>query len=455
MEKFWKQLEEFAAYCFNKSHAACYGMIAYWTAYLKAHYPNAFMAALMTSDADDIDRLAIEINECRHMGIEVLLPDVNESYAEFAVVPGKSQIRFGMSAIKNVGGGAVEEIIRARDEGGKFTDIMDFVTRVDTRKVNRKVWESLIKAGGFDSMGVTRGDMLYNLEGLLALGNKLHKEKETNQSDLFGGIDGAAPSVAPQFKFEKAPEQLKEHDMLLFERELLGLYLSRHPLDNFGDYLAENTLSLSEINSSMDGKNVTIGGVVVSIRSINTKNGSRMAFVKLEDKTSECELIVFPSVFERLNSVWQQDQVVIAKGKVNYKDRDGNVGQELKILVEQANIVSEEDAKAYQSTGKKPKPPKGSKPSAKPPTPPPLPPTVEEPSASPKLFVQLKDPKDSEKLIALKNAAVEYPGENELILVLGEDSAKTALRMPFKVSLQVELTDRLHEFFDPACVAVK
>lgn len=459
MEKFWKQLEEFAAYCFNKSHAACYGLIAYWTAYLKAHYPDAFMAALMTSDADDIDRLAIEITECRHMGIEVLLPDVNESYVEFGVVKGKNQIRFGMSAIKNVGVGAVEEIIRVREEGGPFNDIMDFLQRVDTRKVNRKVWESLIRSGGFDSLGETRGDLLFNLEGLLGLGSKIHKEKETNQSDLFGGLDSAAASVAPTYTFEKAPEQMAERDMLLSERELLGLYLSRHPLDNYGGYLEENTLAIAEINDSMDNKAVTIGGVVTAVRSITTKNGSKMAFVKIEDKSGECELIVFPGVYEKLNSVWQQDHVVIAKGKVNYKDRDGNMGQELKILVDQANLVSEEDAKAYQSTGKKPKPPKGTKPSSsdkKPSSLPPLgPPKSTPPPQAPKLFVHLKDPSDSEKLLALKKVASEHPGENELILVLGEDSQKTALRLPFKIELKEELTNKLHEFFEPQCVAVK
>jgi len=460
-EKFWGQLEEFANYCFNKSHAACYGLIAYWTAYLKAHYPDAFMAALMTSDADDIDRLAIEINECRHMGIEVLLPDVNESYVEFAIVKDKKQIRFGMSAIKNVGVGAVEEIIRAREDGGHFKDIMDFVQRVDTRKVNRKVWESLIKSGGFDSLGETRGNMLFNLEALLGLGSKIHKEKETNQADLFGGLDSAAPSVALQFKFETAPEQLQERDMLLFERELLGLYLSRHPLDGYGGYLEENAVPISDINTTMDNKAVTIGGVVTTIRSITTKNGARMAFVKIEDKSGECELIVFPGVYEKLNSVWQQDQVVIAKGKVNYKDRDGNMGQELKILVDQANQVLEEDAKAYQATGKKPKTPKGTTPIKKNDgTPPGLPP-LDQPKASlsspsvPKLFVHLKDPNDNERLLALKRVASEHPGETELILVLGEESAKTALRMPFKIAIKDELTKKLHEFFDPNCIAVK
>lgn len=458
-EKFWDQLEEFANYCFNKSHAACYGLIAYWTAYLKAHYPDAFMAALMTSDAADIDRLAIEINECRHMGLEVLSPDVNESYVEFGITKDKKQIRFGMNAVKNVGTGAVEEIIRAREEGGYFKDLMDFIQRVDTRKVNRKVWESLIKSGGFDSMGKTRGDLLFNLDAVLALGSKLHKDKETNQADLFGGLDSAAPSIAPKFTFETSPEQLTERQMLLSERELLGLYLSRHPLDGFGGFLEENTIAINEINSSMDNKAVTIGGVVTAVRSITTKSGSRMAFVKIEDKTGECELIVLPGVYEKLNSVWQQDHIVIAKGKVNYKDRDGTMGQELKVLVDQANLVSEEDAKMYQSKGKKPKLPKGSTPSKKNSTKPsglsPLDSRPTQSLATPKLFVHLKDPNDNERLLALKKVAIEFPGDQELILVLGEDSSQTALRMPFKIDLNGAITTELHKIFEPSCVAVK
>lgn len=454
MEKFWKQLEDFAAYCFNKSHAACYGLIAYWTAYLKAHYPDAFMAALMTSDADDIDRLAIEINECRHMGLDVLLPSVNESYVEFAVVPDKKQIRFGMSAIKNVGVGAVEEIVNERDDNGKFKSVMDFLERVDTRKVNRKTWESLIRAGAFEEFGQTRGDLLFNLDGLLALGSKIHKEKETNQADLFGGSDAAAQSVAPTFNFATAPEQMSEHDMLLGERELLGLYLSKHPLDGYGAYLEEHALPLEQINTSMDGKTVTIGGVVTAVRSITTKNGARMAFVKIEDKSAECELIVFPGVYEKLNAVWQQDQVVIAKGKVNYKDRDGNMGQELKILVDQANQVTEADAKAYQPKGKKPKPPKGTTPSkpSKPDLPPPPPPKVIDNYKERSLYVQIKDPSDAEKLKQLKEIATQYPGSTSLILVLGEDDAKTALKMPFTVDESGELQDRLGEALGEECI---
>src|SRR5690606_13083625 len=189
--KFWAQLEAFADYCFNKSHSACYGLIAYQTAYLKAHYPDAFMAALMTSDFDNIDRLAIEINECNHMGLKVLAPDVNESFIEFAVVPNQNQIRFGMSAIKNVGTAAVEEILRARQEK-TFASIEDFFERVNVRIVNRKALDSLIKTGAFDRFG-DRQMLLDNLELLLAYAGKIQKDKDSGQIDLFGNevIDDA------------------------------------------------------------------------------------------------------------------------------------------------------------------------------------------------------------------------------------------------------------------------
>ena len=229
-EKFWDQLEEFANYCFNKSHAACYGLVSYWTAYLKAHYPDAFMAALMTSDQDDIDRLAIEITECRHMGINVLSPDVNESYVEFAIVPGESEIRFGMAAIKGVGVGAVEEILRAREDG-KFKSVEDFAKRVSTSKFNKKAWDSLIKSGAFDAMG-DRSDLLYNLETVQAFASKVQKEALSGQTDLFGSLTGAA-SIQPTITMQTAPAKHTDKERLTWERELLGLYISAQQLENY------------------------------------------------------------------------------------------------------------------------------------------------------------------------------------------------------------------------------
>lgn len=291
MEVFWKQLEDFAAYCFNKSHAACYGLIAYWTAYLKAHYPDAFMAALMTSDQDDLDRLAIEINECKHMGITVLSPDVNESFVEFAVVPDRKEIRFGMAAVKGVGVSVVEEILRAREEG-KFLNVEDFAKRVSTSRVNKKAWESLIKTGAFDTLA-DRSDLLFNLESIQGFASKLQKEALSGQTDLFGGLIGGA-IAQPTMTLQTAPVRHTDKERLAWERELLGLYISAHPLDNYDTYFQEQTVPVGEMTSTLDGKTMTIGGIVSSLRTIVTKSGSRMAFVKLEDKSGETEIIVFP-----------------------------------------------------------------------------------------------------------------------------------------------------------------
>ncbi|TWP16973.1 DNA polymerase III subunit alpha [TM7 phylum sp. oral taxon 352] len=294
-ETFWTQLEEFANYCFNKSHAACYGLIAYWTAYLKAHYPDAFMAALMTSDHDDTDRLAIEITECKHMGISVLSPDVNESFVEFAVVPNENKIRFGMSAVKGVGVGAVEEVLRAREDG-PFTSVEDFARRVSTSKFNRKAWESLIKSGAFDDMG-DRSDLLFNLDSITSFASKLQKEAASGQTNLFGMLGGDdAASVQSTLHLQKAPVKHDDKERLMWERELLGLYISAHPLDRYETYLSEQTQPLTQLVPEYDSRMMTVGGIISTVRTIVTKSGSKMAFVGIEDKFGEGEIIVFPNL---------------------------------------------------------------------------------------------------------------------------------------------------------------
>ena len=356
-EKFWDQLEEFANYCFNKSHAACYGLISYWTAYLKAHYPDAFMAALMTSDQDDIDRLAIEITECKHMGIKVLAPDVNESFVEFAVVPGKSEIRFGMAAVKGVGVGAVEEILRAREEG-KFNGVEDFAKRVSTSKFNRKAWESLIKSGGFDQFG-DRSDLLFNLETIQAFASKVQKEALSGQTDLFGGMGNMA-SIQPTITLQAAPVKYTDKERLTWERELLGLYISAHPLDNYDAYFDEQTIPLARMKPEIDGKKATIGGLITTVRTIITKSGTKMAFVGLEDKTGEGEVIVFPNLYEQVGAKLVQDAVIRASGKVSARDRDGNLGDEAKMIADEIVEVSDEELRTYESTGRKMDAPKAS-----------------------------------------------------------------------------------------------
>ncbi len=450
-EKFWDQLEEFANYCFNKSHAACYGLIAYWTAYLKAHYPDAFMAALMTSDRDDIDRLAIEINECKHMGLTVLPPDVNESYVEFGVVPGQKSIRFGMAAVKGVGTGAVEEILRARSDA-RFSGIEDFARRVANSKFNRKAWESLIKSGAYDSFA-DRSDLLFNLDTILGYASRLQKEASTNQADLFGGMHDVIET--PPLKLETAPEKHHEKERLQWERELLGLYLSAHPLDRYDAYFEEQTVPLASISVDHDKKALTSGGVISSVRTILTKSGSKMAFVKLEDKTGEAEVIVFPNAFEEIGDQLIQDAVIKVNGKISSTDRQGNSLGEAKIIADEIIIVTTEELDAYEATGKKMKALKAKKAA----------PLV---AAAPKetviysviddrpkkLYVHVKNPDDHDRLRELKTHLNNFAGESDIILVLGEEK-KSALRLPFKINPEDELIAIISEIYGRDCVAVK
>jgi DNA polymerase-3 subunit alpha len=473
-EKFWDQLEEFANYCFNKSHAACYGLISYWTAYLKAHYPDAFMAALMTSDQDDIERLAIEITECKHMGIKVLAPDVNESFVEFAIVPGKNQIRFGMAAVKGVGVGAVEEVLRAREEG-KFKTVEDFARRVGTSKFNRKAWESLIKSGGFDQFG-ERSDLLFNLETIQAFASKIQKEALSGQTDLFGGMSDMA-SIQPSITLQAAPVKYTDKEKLTWERELLGLYISAHPLDNYDAYFEEQTIPLARMKPDVDGKKATIGGLVSTVRTIVTKSGTKMAFVGLEDKTGEGEVIVFPNLYEQIGAKLQQDAVVRASGKISARDRDGNLGDDAKMIADEIVEVTDEELRTYESTGRKMEAPKmsgkvkamrvaeyrakktGGSVSA---------PASSMPKDAPKerprpimdmppvkkLYVHIKDPDNHDTLLQLKRICSEFSGNTDIVLVLGADK-KSAIRLPFRVDGSDALVGELVKVLGEDCVVVK
>ncbi|HVX48399.1 MAG TPA: DNA polymerase III subunit alpha [Candidatus Saccharimonadales bacterium] len=407
----WSLIQPFADYSFNRAHATCYAQIAYWTAYLKAHYPEAFMAAVMTSDYDDNDRLAIEITECQRMGITVLPPDVNESFVEFAVVPGKKEIRFGLAAIKNVGTGAVEEILRARKERG-FQDLEDFLRRVDSSVVNRKAMESLIKAGAFDRFG-ERGTLLHNLESIMAFTARLHKQANSGQTDLFGSLDGASEH-RQRLELVPPPNEIDGHQQLQWERELLGLYLSRHPLEAFKAFLAEQAVPLGELKAGHDGQMVTIGGIITNVRDITTRNGRRMSFVKLEDYAGELEIILFPGSYEQFSPILQQDKVVLIKGKVNSRDRDGRVSDEVKVNVENAKEITVDEASAYESTGAKKQLGAPSNPKA----------------ISERVYIRLASTSDEAKLVSLKKTIDTHRGDTEVVLVLGADSAKQAIKLP-------------------------
>jgi DNA polymerase-3 subunit alpha len=423
-QKLWAQIQPFADYSFNKAHATCYAQISYWTAYLKAHYPPEFMAALMTSDYDNTDRLAIEITECKYMGITVLPPDVNESFVEFAVVPDKKEIRFGLAAIKNVGTGAVEEILRARDEE-TFASLEDFLTRVNSGIVNRKAMESLVKAGAFDRFG-DRHTLLHNLDLIMAFTARLQKQANSGQTDIFGSL---AESVIerPKLDLIQLPVAADEREQLQWERDLLGLYLSQHPLEAFEVFLNEHTVPLNSLEEGHDGKMVTVGGIVTSVREITTRNGRQMAFIKLEDHSGELEIILFPGNYEEHSALLTQDRVVLIKGKVNSRDKAGNNTGEVKVLVEKAREITLEQAESYKPVGQKKEL---------------LTPTQ---PVSEKVYIRLDSTGDEKTLLSLKKTIDSNKGDTEVVLVLGENSSKQAIKLPGGIDKSSAGLDHLKE----------
>ncbi len=456
IEGFWKKLMGFADYCFNKSHSACYGMISYWTAYLKAHYPEAFMASLMTSDYDDIDRLAIEITECKYMGITVMSPDVNTSFHEFAVIKSEDdspdKIRFGMDAIKNVGSGAVAEIIRAREEAGGFKDLEDFLDKVSPRIVNKKALESLIKAGALDSFG-DRSVLLHNVEAMLAHSQRVQKERLSGQTDLFGG--STTSEVAPKLLLDESQPKFTNREQLIWERELLGLYLSSHPLGEFEHFLKEQCLPIAEIDKMLDGKAVKVGGSVSDVREIITKNGAKMAFIKILDLNSEIELILFPGAYQQTVGIWERDSVVMVNGKVSAKDREGNITDEVKIMVDDARELTVDQVKNYVATGKTYKRPKGkvTKKTFKKAASSGL--EQSAPRPDPRLFVRVVDTSNHVQLEDLKGLVDRFPGSTPVVLVVGPDDSKKLVKVPGGVVPEPELISALRAIFSDQNVVLR
>jgi DNA polymerase-3 subunit alpha len=434
VEEFWSQLEAFAAYCFPKAHAASYAHISYWTAYLKANYPAPYMAAVMTSDFDNTDRLAIEITECRHMGMDVLAPDINESFREFAVVPGEKQtIRFALSAIKNVGTGAVDEIVKTRETSGPFKRIEDFLEQVSTKVVNRKTLESLIKAGAFDQFE-DRSTLLHNLDGLVAYASRLQKQTLNGQTDLFIEMPDEV-NTKPQLIIDRSGPPVSQREELAWERELLGLYLSHHPLASYAAFLDKNATPISSIDNKFDGKTVNVGGSVTNVREISTKNGQKMAFVRLEDQTDEIELVLFPSVYQQTTDVWLRDKVVLASGKVSNRAANKQTTDDYKILVDAAHeITTEELAKPIEGNSSV---------------------GAEDDPKNERVYIRIPDSKDQQILLSLKEVIDKYQGDTEVVLVLGEDHQRQAVKLPSKISCQEEVISTLMSTFGQKNVKVK
>ncbi len=305
-------MTHFADYGFNKSHSAAYALVAYQTAYLKAHYAQEFYAALLTSVMGANDKVGYYIEECRRRGISVLSPDINASGKSFSV-DGEA-IRFGLAGVKNAGGNALESIIAARKKGGKFTSLVDFCSRVDMRVVNKRVIESLIKCGAFDSLQARRSQLLEVLEQAVEVAGCRQKDAARGQLGLFGED---TLECVNDVNLPDIPE-LPQEELLALEKEITGFYVTGHPLDKYRTKLASlpGLGSLAE-GQYTDGQLIRVGGLIASAKRINTKNGSMMCFVNLEDFTGQVEVIVFPRIFEKTGRLLAPDLPVVVSGRLN------------------------------------------------------------------------------------------------------------------------------------------
>lgn len=330
--KLWSLIEPFAAYGFNKAHAASYAIVAYQTAYMKANFPVEFMAALMTAEAGDNEKIAAAVAECANLEIEVLPPDVNESLADFTIINEK-QVRFGLSAIKNLGSDVIISVIAERKQAGVFKSLLDFARRIKTRNFNKKSWEALVKSGCLDRFA-ERNQMLANTESILDYSRSHQRQLAAGQSMLFSGGDEEAENlilrdVSPAMPAEK----------LAWEKEFLGLYVSSHPLQDYKEILQRSCRAIKSLTPEDDNRSCQIGGIITRIQNILTKKGQEMCFCDLEDFDGKLELVVFPSVFSESKALLALDQKVIVSGRVS--DKDG----ELKMLAEKISPIDSPPAR--------------------------------------------------------------------------------------------------------------
>jgi len=324
---------------FNKSHSAAYTLITYQTAYLKAHYPLDFMVALMTSKMGNSSEVTKCIAECREKGIVVLPPDVNLSQLDFTVVEDK--IRFGLAAVKNVGAGAIESIMEARDKGGEFKSLIDFCRRVDLRRVNRRVAESLIKCGAFDSLGVARSRLMAFLPEALDIGQQRQKEETESQFSLFAMAGDAGltrPDIEPPMV-----EEWRESQKLSYEKEILGFYITGHPLTHYTETLQDlKTVDIQNLSELEDKENVRLAGMVAALKEINSKKGERMAFATIEDLTGSCEVIIFSDIFRKCSQILKEEGPLWVSG-ITTKDEKG-----IKVIANDILPLTEAEEKMAQ-----------------------------------------------------------------------------------------------------------
>jgi hypothetical protein len=334
----FKAFEPFERYGFNKAHATCYGLIAYQTAYMKANHTVEYMTAVLTAFRSNEEKVAAAVAECRRMGIEVLPPDVHRSHLEFTVEG--DAIRFGLLAVKNVGQGAIESIIAARDESGEFRSLTDFCTRIDLRLANRKVLEALTKVGALGTLGHP-SQILLGLDDAVAAAQATQRDRVSGQTSLFDlGADDPAAFERPL----PAATEVPVRERLRWEKELLGLYLSEHPMGEVAERVGRFVTAYSSDlrDESLDGQRVVVGGIVTGVRTVITKAKATMAIVTLEDLQGTIEVVVFPRLYEQSTGTWRDGEILLVAGRVDHKSEDVSLLADLAVDWDEASNAGEE-----------------------------------------------------------------------------------------------------------------
>ena len=348
-EQLWEQIQPFAGYSFNKAHATCYGLLAYQTAYLKAHYPAEYMAALLSTYADNTDKVAVSIAECWRMGVAVLPPDVNRSEEGFTIevlderiagVRHDRAIRFGLGAIKNVGSGPIQAILQARAAGGPFRDLDDFCARVDYRQLNSRAIESLVKAGAMDCLPGRREQLLADLPRAISAGQQVQKAREIGQASLFDVLD-EHPAARPTRPLPDVPV-VPRRTLLSWEKELLGVYVSEHPLHDVLRRLSpqerKELTGLGTLSEDMAGRNIRLLGLLAQVRRLLTRDGKSMAVAEVEDLDGSIEVVAFPRLYEQTKDLWTQDSILCIEGRVELRN------DRLQVVAGQVRVVESAEA---------------------------------------------------------------------------------------------------------------
>jgi DNA polymerase-3 subunit alpha len=407
----WDTLMPFADYAFNKAHSAGYGVLSYWTAYLKANYPAEYMAALLTSVGDSKDKLGLYLSECRRMGIRVLAPDVNESFADFTAVGG--DIRFGLGAVRNVGFNVVDLIRQAREEKGRFTSFHDFLRKVPIQVANKRTVESLIKSGAFDETRATRRALLEIHEDAIDSAVSLKRNEANGQIDLFAGI----------FEFEAEAEQVPDRpewskrDKLAFEREMLGLYVSDHPLAGLEVQLAKHASStITEVlggDVAGDGEHVTVAGLITSVQHRTARNsGNQYGLITVEDFAGEITVMFLGKAYQEFSPALTSDAIVVVRGRVSVRDDGMNL-----------HAVSMFTPDLGQSLGAGP------------------------------LVISLPELRATTDVVtSLNDVLIRHSGDTEVRLRLVKGESARIFEVPYPVSVSADLYGELKSLLGPNCL---